>query len=332
MWVNHAVNYLFFILEVVTVALAIVIVFALIVGLSAKAKRAKKGQLNIKSLNKAYQNSQQQLAHEIFNKTEFKKLQKQHQQAQKLLHKNKAALSNVFVINFNGDIKASQAESLAEEVSAILQVAKPDDEVVVKLESPGGAVNGYGLAAAQLARVKQANLKLTAVIDQVAASGGYMMASVADQIIASPFAIVGSIGVVAQLPNIHRLLSDKGVDVELHTAGKYKRTLTMLGENTEEGRQKFKEELEVVHRLFKEHITHFRNKVEIEKVATGEYWFGQSALELNLVDALMTSDAYLLEKYQTGQYNLFQVEYQIKKSKFAALCHSTLNLFQRVGP
>ena len=332
MWAAHAVDYLFFVLEAVTIVVAIVIGFAFIVALSIKGKSSKKGQFIVKSLNEMYQQRQEQLASEVFSKSAFKKLHKANHEKLKLMHKSQTdELAHVFVIDFNGDIKASQSEALAEEVTAILQIAKKNDEVVIRLESPGGVVNGYGLAAAQLARIKTADLKLTAVIDQVAASGGYMMASVADTIIASQFAIVGSIGVVAQLPNIHRLLTDKGVDVELHTAGKYKRTLTVLGENTDEGREKFKEELEVVHRLFKEHISYYRPHVDIEKVATGEYWFGQSALALNLVDELKTSDAYLLDKYCSGA-RLFHIEYKIKKSKISALCQSALKVFQRVGP
>lgn len=334
MWANHAINYLFFVLEAATIVIAIVVAFGFILALSLKGKTSnKKGQLVVKSLNEVYQQRQEQLAHEVLSKSAFKKMHKANQEKLKLAQKAQSdELNTVFVIDFNGDIKASQSEALAEEVNAILQIAHKNDEVVIRLQSPGGAVNGYGLAAAQLARIKEANLKLTAVIDQVAAGGGYMMASVADTMIASPFAIIGSIGVVAQLPNIHRLLTDKGVDIELHTAGKYKRTLTMLGENTDEGREKFKEELEVVHKLFKTHIAHFRPRLDVEKVATGEYWFGQSALELNLVDELKTSDAYLLDKYQSGSLKLFHIEYKIKKSKLSSMCHSALKLFQRVGP
>lgn len=334
MWSNYAINYLFFVLEATTIVIAFIIIFAFILGLSLKEKaNNKKGQLIIKSLNEVYQKRQEQLAYKVLSKSAFKKIHKANMEKVKLRQKEKAdELANVFVIDFCGDIKASQSEALAEAINAILQITKENDEVVIRLESPGGAVNGYGLAAAQLARIKEAKLKLTVIIDQVAASGGYMMAAVADTIIASPFAIVGSIGVVAQLPNIHKLLLDKGVDVELHTAGKYKRTLTVLGKNTDENREKFKEELEVVHQLFKKHIAHYRPQLDIKKVSTGEYWFGQSAIALKLVDELKTSDAYLLDKYHSGIFKLFHIEYRTKKSKIFAIFHTALKLFQRIGP
>lgn len=331
MWSTQAINYLFFLLEAFTIVIAIVVVFAFIIAASAKAKIGKKGRLEVSSLNQRYQQNQEIIAQKILSKTAFKKLHKAHQIEKKAQYKQKSAHNNIFVIDFSGDIKASEVSSLTEEINAVLAVATKEDEVVVRLESSGGVVNGYGLAAAQLARLKSAGINLVVVIDRVAASGGYMMASVADKIIASPFAIVGSIGVVAQLPNMHRLLSNKGVDIELHTAGKYKRTLTMFGENTESGREKFKAELEDVHSLFKDHINTYRPSLDVEKVATGEYWFGHMALKLNLVDDLMTSDAYLLEKYQTQHFQLYQVAYKIKKSKFAQLYHAAIKQLTQTG-
>ena len=333
MWADQAINFLFFVLQAIAIVIAVVICVVCILAASAKGKViSKKGRLTIKSLNKSYQHNQELVAHEVLAKESFKKLHKQNKQNDKALHKKQSIHKNIFVIDFHGDIKASQTQALSEEVAAILQVAQKGDEVVVRIESPGGAVNGYGLASAQLQRIKEANIRLVAVIDQVAASGGYMMASVADKIIASPFAILGSIGVVAQLPNIHRLLTDKGVDVELHTAGKYKRTLTVLGENTDQGREKFKEELEVVHDLFKTHIMEHRPSLDIEKVATGEYWFGHTALSLNLVDQLKTSDDYLLEKYKAGGCQIFQIAYKVKKSKLASVYHSVMKTLIKVGP
>ena len=108
----------------------------------------------------------------------------------------------------------------------------------------------YGLAASQMQRIRDKKLKLTVCVDKVAASGGYMMAVVADKIIAAPFAVLGSIGVLAQVPNFHRLLKKHDVDFEMLTAGKYKRTLTMFGENTDKGREKFQEDIEDTHVLF----------------------------------------------------------------------------------
>lgn len=203
---------------------------------------------------------------------------------------------NVFVLDFNGDIKASGVERLREEISAVLSVANADDEVVVRLDSSGGQVHSYGLAAAELARIRTAGVRLTICVDKVAASGGYMMACVADKIIAAPFAIVGSIGVVSQMPNFHEFLKKHDIDVELFTAGEYKRTVTMFGKNDDDDRAKYQEDLNRIHELFKNHIKEYRPNLDIEKLATGEIWFGSDALGLGLIDELGTSDAYILEK------------------------------------
>ncbi|MCA0893776.1 protease SohB [Microbulbifer agarilyticus] len=218
----------------------------------------------------------------------------------------------LFVVHFDGDIKASALSNLREEITAILQVAGKEDEVVVCLESPGGMVANYGLAASQLARVRSAGVKLTIVVDKVAASGGYMMACVADRILAAPFAMLGSIGVVAQLPNFHRLLQRNDVDFELFTAGEYKRTVTMFGENTPEGKEKFQNDLEEIHTLFQHFVHEYRPQLDIAKVATGEVWFGQRALDLALVDELKTSDEYLTSR--AANADLYQVEYKERQN------------------
>ncbi|MDP3560078.1 MAG: protease SohB, partial [Legionellaceae bacterium] len=211
----------------------------------------------------------------------------------------------LYVLDFDGDIKASQVENLRETITAVLSIATRKDEVVLRLKSPGGTVNGYGLAASQLQRIRDKNIPLTVCIDTIAASGGYLMASVAHTILAAPFAIIGSIGVVAQLPNFHRFLKNHQVDVELLTAGEYKRTLTLFGENTAKGREKFQEDLEAIHTLFKAYLQKNRPALDIAKVSTGEHWLAQDALHLHLVDDIKTSDDYLCEKLK--DFNLFQV-------------------------
>lgn len=218
----------------------------------------------------------------------------------------------VFVLDFHGDIKASACDNLREEISAVLSLATSADEVVVKLESGGGMVHSYGLAASQLARISNKKIPLTVCVDKVAASGGYMMACVADKIIAAPFAVLGSIGVIAQLPNFHKLLKKNNIDYEMFTAGEYKRTVTMFGENTDKGREKFKEDLEDTHVLFKEFVSEHRPQVDIAKVATGEVWFGRRAMEVNLVDSLYTSDEYLLAQAENA--DIYEVSYSFKKS------------------
>ncbi|MFC0178899.1 protease SohB [Thorsellia kenyensis] len=217
----------------------------------------------------------------------------------------------IFVIDFDGSMDAGEVSSLREEITAILSVAKSQDTVIIRLTSPGGVVHGYGLAASQLARIKNANINLVACVDKVAASGGYMMACVADKIIAAPFAILGSIGVVAQVPNFNRFLKKNEIDVELHTAGAYKRTLTLFGENTEEGREKFRQELNETHELFKRFVIEKRPSLDIESVATGEHWYGIQALEKGLVDEIATSDDYLGKLYQ--DHKVLKIKYVMKK-------------------
>ncbi|MCE8031764.1 MAG: protease SohB [Halomonas sp.] len=202
----------------------------------------------------------------------------------------------VWVLDFHGDLKAAGVGRLAEEISAVTAAAAEGDEVVIRLESAGGLVHAYGLGAAQVDRLREAGLTTTVCVDKVAASGGYLMACAADHLRAAPFAVLGSIGVVAQLPNVHRLLKRHDIDVELLTAGEYKRTLTVFGENTEEGREKFQSDLEHIHELFKRHVAQRRPGLDIEAVATGEVWYGHDALDRGLVDALGTSEAYLVAR------------------------------------
>ncbi|WP_447955637.1 protease SohB [Vreelandella sp. EE7] len=241
-----------------------------------------------------------------------KHLRREEKERQKSAKKAEGQAARVWVLDFNGDIKASRTEQFAQEVSAVIEVASANDEVVVRLESGGGLVHAYGLASAQLDRLREAGLLTTVCIDKVAASGGYMMACTANHIKAAPFAVIGSIGVVAQVPNIHRLLKRHDIDVEMLTAGRYKRTLTVLGENTEEGRAKFIDDLENTHKLFKEYVGRHRPGMDIERLATGEIWYGSQALEQQLVDSVGTSEAYLVERMALG--DVFSVKLEPPKT------------------
>jgi serine protease SohB len=216
------------------------------------------------------------------------------------------------VLNFHGDIKATGVSSLREEISAILSLARPEDEVLLRLENAGGLVHEHGLAASQLQRIRDRNIPLTIAVDKVAASGGYMMACVGNRILAAPFAVLGSIGVLAQIPNFHRLLDRHGIDFELVKAGEFKRTLTLFGENTDKERVKMQESLEDLHTQFKEFVTEYRPGVDITRVATGEYWHGVPALQLGLIDELMTSDDYLLTASSSS--DLYEVRYTAKRT------------------
>lgn len=232
---------------------------------------------------------------------------------------------NLYVIDFDGDLKASATDSLRREIDAVLEYGTHDDEVVVRLTSPGGMVNSYGFAASQLMRLRERGIPLTVCVDKVAASGGYMMAAVADRIVAAPFAYIGSIGVVASIPNLHRVLKKYDVDYEQVTAGRYKRTLTMFGENTEEGRAKFREELEAVHRRFKEEVKRFRPRVDIESIATGEHWLAEDAKPLGLVDEIMTSDDYIRARLERTREAALEIRWKYEEKK--SILNKILNFF-----
>ena len=310
-------NYGMFLAKTITLVLAVILSIGGIILLATYGRNSAKERLEIKKINDKYEQMADTIKAAILSKDELKKDSKSDKQQKK---STAAALkkgitqkpSRVFVINFDGDIKASALASLREEITAILTVATPQDEVFLRLQSGGGLVHAYGLAASQLMRIKDKKIPLTICVDAIAASGGYMMACVADKIIAAPFAIIGSIGVVAQLPNFHKLLKKHDIDFEQITAGEFKRTITMFGENTDKTRQKFKDELEEVHILFKQFIQQHRPIVEIDRISTGEHWLAVRALELNLVDELKTSDDYLLENSQHKE--LFEVCYNIKQS------------------
>lgn len=249
-------------------------------------------EIRVSHLNARVNEQRKKIAQTTATRLELLQLAQQLAKEAKIRRKNN---QKIFVLDFKGDIQASAVENLREEIPLILATAKAGrDRVVVRLESPGGMVHGYGLAAAQLVRLRDAGFHLTICVDKVAASGGYMMACIANEIISAPFAVVGSIGVVAQVPNFNRLLKEHNVDFELYTAGQYKRTVTMFGENTPEGKAKFEEELQQTHVLFKHFVEKYRPQLNVDKVATGEHWYGQDALDLNLVDKLQTSDEYLL--------------------------------------
>lgn len=310
-------EYGIFLAKIVTVLIALVILITAIASASGKGEGSKKAKLSIRKLNDSFEEHKEQIEAEILTKEQLKEREKEEKklakEAKKSVSKGATKLKpRVYVLDFDGDIKASAVDMFRESVSALMQVADPQlDEVVVRLESGGGMVHSYGLASAQLDRIKKAGLNLTVTVDKVAASGGYMMACVADKIIASPFAIVGSIGVVAQMPNFHRLLQKNEIDVEILTAGEYKRTLTMFGENTDKGREKFKNDLEETHTLFKDYVSDRRPQIDLAEVANGDIWFGTKALEVKLVDELMTSDEYILQRCQNN--DVYELAFKEKK-------------------
>jgi serine protease SohB len=360
---NWFSEYSLFLAETATVVIAILAILIFI--LSQRRKSATVGgRLSVKDISQEYEqvkddmlmSSMGELEAKLFMK-DIKKQKKCEKKQAKLAAKQKkkqvknqeksdekSALDNatklaennidqqakpkLFVLSFNGSMDAHEVEELRQEITAVLAVIKPEDEVVVKLESPGGVVHGYGLAASQLLRFRQRNIHFTAVVDKVAASGGYMMACTASKIIAAPFAIVGSIGVVAQIPNFNRLLKKHDVDIELQTAGAYKRTLTMFGENTDEGRQKFKQELEETHLLFKDFVKEYRPNVDIEQVATGEHWFATQAKDKGLVDEISTSDDFILSHLDT--HKIISISYLRRQKLSEKLAKNVIKGVERL--
>ena len=304
---------------------AIFIVLMMIASLKGRQRKGE-GVLQVTRLNEQLARMTERLGHAVLDKPALKAMNKSRKQDAKAREKGSADRDKVFVLNFHGDIKASALESLRHEVTAVLELATPRDEIVVRLESGGGMVHAYGLAASQLTRVREAGVPLTVCVDKVAASGGYMMACIADRVLAAPFAMLGSIGVVAQLPNFHRVLKKHDVDYEMLTAGEYKRTLTLFGENTEKGREKFQEDLENIHRLFKQFVARYRPVLNIDEVATGEVWFGSEALEMALADELKTSDEYITQRIR--QADVFEVHFQCPKKlqdRFSSTASATLD-------
>jgi serine protease SohB len=306
--IEFLAEYGLFLLKVVTIVVGIVVVIA--VAASAGRKSAAEG-LEVEHLNKKHEELAESLKSAVSSKSQRKSAAKAKKKKHKAESKQDKARPRSFVIDFKGDLKASAVPSLREEVSAILAVASDDDDVIVRLENHGGVVHEHGLAASQLARIRDRNIPLTVCVDKVAASGGYLMACVATKIYAAPFAILGSIGVLAQIPNFNRMLDSHGVEFEQVTAGKYKRTVTMFGENTDEDRAKLKEELEDVHALFKEAVAKYRPDLDLEKVATGEHWYGTRALDFGLADEIRTSDELLADI--STQRDLYSVAYKIKQ-------------------
>ncbi|QCT21582.1 protease SohB [Jejubacter calystegiae] len=316
------VNYGLFLARVVTVVVAIAVVVMLVAN-AARHKKQQRGELRVTKLNEQYQEMQNSLSEALLDDPARKlwlKEQKRQRKQEAKAAKARAKLGQVnttsrkpvlWVLDFKGSMDAHEVTALREEISAVLATYKPGDEVLLRLESPGGVVHGYGLAASQLQRLRDHKVPLTVAVDKVAASGGYMMACVADRIVSAPFAIIGSIGVVAQVPNFHRLLQRNNIDVELHTAGQYKRTLTLFGENTPEGRDKFREDLNETHQLFKSFVHSMRPALDVEAVATGEHWYGSQAQDKGLVDEIGTSDDWLLARLE--RFEAVNVHYVQRK-------------------
>lgn len=336
------IEYGLFAAKTLTLVVLIVVCVGFIIAMAANKVQKNRETLEIENINDKLEDFQDALESEILSKDEYKALAKQRKKRDRQERKERKARfklgeeepyrPRLFIIRFEGDIHASEVENLRETITTILGVAKEMDEVLLIMESGGGIVHNYGLAASQLARIKTKKIKLTIAVDLIAASGGYMMACVADRIMAAPFALLGSIGVLAEVPNFYNLLKKHNIEIEHHTAGEYKSTLTLLAKNTDKGREKFQEELQDVHQLFKHFVSENRPQLDINKIATGEAWYGSKALELGLVDEIKTSDDYILEK--SNDTDIFEVSIQVPeglRDKIHALLYkSTSHVLEKI--
>ncbi|MEX0962992.1 MAG: protease SohB [Pseudohongiellaceae bacterium] len=333
---EYFIQYGMFLAKAATIVVAIVIVLgAISASGNRQRKSGKKGQIRVTHLNEHFDEMKDTLRHSVLEKDQLKQIHKSEKKQSKLESKEQAKAEKeaakkletdvaevdaavlarkkrVYVLSFTGNIAADEVSSLREEITAVLTLAEPRDEVVLRLESPGGMVHAYGLASSQLLRIKNKQIPLTICVDKVAASGGYMMACLADRLVAAPFAIIGSIGVLVQLPNFHRLLKKNEIDFEIISAGEFKRTLTQFGEITQKGRDKVQEEVETMHDIFKAWIKNHRPSVEIDKIATGETWVGTQAKERYMVDEIKTSDECIVTACESA--DVYEIEYEVPQS------------------
>jgi serine protease SohB len=309
------IDYGLFLAKLLTLALVGLGAVAVAMGLRGRARAAPE-QLEVTDLNRRYDRMRASLERAFIPHGARRRFERALRSEER--RRAPPERARLYVLDFQGDIRARGVESLREEITAVLTVARPgQDEVLVRVENAGGLVHEHGLAASQLVRLREHGLRLTVAVDKVAASGGYLMACVGERILAAPFAILGSIGVIAQLPNFHRWLDEQGIDFEQFKAGEHKRTVTMFGVNTEEDRAKLQEQIEQTHALFKDFVARYRPALDLAQVATGEYWYGTQALQRGLIDELITSDDYLLAARERA--NIYAVRYPQRKGLRARL-------------
>lgn len=290
------------------VLLLLCVVVLLLVLILKKKNKTHEEQIEAEHLNKKWEKEADQLRLSLLNPPEVKVFLKERAKAEKEKSKTPTQRKRIFVIDFEGDPAATQCASMRDKITTVVAVARANDEVVVRIESPGGLVHSYGLAASQIARLRQRNIHVTACVDKVAASGGYMMACVANKIVAAPFSVVGSIGVIIGMPNLNRLLKKHDIDYVEQTAGENKRNVSLFGELTEDKKAKQQAQLNSIHELFKNHVAQFRPQVDISKVSTGDIWLGTDALKEKLVDEISTSDDLLLKLGEEADIYLLKSE------------------------
>mmetsp|Transcript_9058 Transcript_9058/g.12909 ORF Transcript_9058/g.12909 Transcript_9058/m.12909 type:complete len:423 (-) Transcript_9058:25-1293(-) len=197
-------------------------------------------------------------------------------------------------------------------------------EVIILLESPGGSAAEYGLAAQQILRLRdEPGIQVTVIVDKVAASGGYMMACTSSpgRLYAAPFAVVGSIGVIGQTVNIHNALESWGVKPLVFRGGKHKAPVGLIGEVSEDGMKTIQKMIDKTHNAFKRHVLAARPKLakQIDDVATGDVWLGCDALDVGLIDRVITSDEYISQRLRDGVRVLKLINYDKRRFPFAGI-------------
>ncbi|GJL80661.1 MAG: protease SohB [marine bacterium B5-7] len=323
-------EYGLFLAKAITLSVLVIVTVGAVLAMSTRLRGTGGDGIEITRLNDKYRDMTHALKSAISTKVESKQRAREEKKAAKKRAKGLGdKRGRTYVIDFSGDIRGTHVSGLREEITAILTAAVDGDEVIINVDSGGGMVNAYGLAASQLQRIRAREIPLTVCVDKVAASGGYLMACVANHIVAAPFAIIGSIGVIAQLPNVNKLLKKHGVEFEQIAAGEYKRTLTLFGENTDRDREKMQQDITETHELFKNFVSQHRPGLDIETVATGEYWLGTRAAELGLVDEIGTSDDLLL----TASVNrdILKITYKPKQSLIQKISGASAKLVARLG-
>ena len=308
------------------IAFVLAIIIPVLVIKKIKPEDSKKKLLTVENLKEKYEKNILSFNLKTLNKKKLKKYLK----SLKENTRKEVAKNSSFLLAFVGDKMATQVENLREEITLILNIATPKDEVILLLESPGGSVAHYGLAASQLQRLRDRNIPLTICVDKVAGSGGYLMACVGSQILSAPFAFIGSIGVLFGLPNIHDFLKKHDINYEEITAGEHKRTLTPFGEITEEKRNKLKEQLELVHDQFKNFVLKHRKNLDLKQVATGEAWLAEEAFKKGLVDKIQCSDDYIMERLKINQvYKISLAAKQNFLEKFSKKMETQSSLIEK---
>jgi len=160
--------------------------------------------------------------------------------------------------------------------------------VALVINSPGGSPVQSSLIGARIRRLaEEKDIPVYAFCEDVAASGGYWLATAADQIYVDPSSVVGSIGVISASFGFHELINRYGVERRVYTAGEDKSMLDPFRPEKPEDIERLKKLQKVIHDNFIEQVTSRRGtRLVRDDIFTGEIWVGQEAVDLGLVDGI----------------------------------------------